>query len=144
MSVIVTLTLLSALGSCIVMFLVYSILDGLGYGIYAGVYTFGNVILPTVGAVVIYLMIKRWIKMKNPLYSVTLQAGSLLILYFMGVLIWAAGEAYLCGTLTAVGVKRVFISEFLGFLPVIFSHAVLIPLFGDWLTRANNYSSKKL
>jgi hypothetical protein len=141
MSVIVTLTLLSALGSCIVMFLVYSILDGLGYGIYAGVYTFGNVILPTVGAVVIYLMIKRWIKMKNPLYSVTLQAGSLLILYFMGVLIWAAGEAYLCGTLTAVGVKRVFISEFLGFLPVIFSHAVLIPLFGDWLTRANNYSS---
>jgi hypothetical protein len=141
MSVIVTLTLLSALGSCIVMFLVYSILDGLGYGIYAGVYTFGNVILPTVGAVVIYLMIKRWIKMKNPLYSVTLQAGSLLILYFMGVLIWAAGEAYLCGTLTAVGVQRVFISEFLGFLPVIFSHAVLIPLFGDWLTRANNYSS---
>ncbi len=144
MSYTIKLTLLTTLGSCLVMFLIYSVTDGLGNGIYAAFWTFGNVILPTVGPVAIYLMIKRWIKIMNPLHSLILQSASLLILYFMGVLIWAAGEAYLCGTLTVVGVKRVFISEFLDFLPVIFSHAVLIPLFGDWLTRANNYSSKNI
>ena len=138
----IKLTLLSTLGSCLVMFLVYTITDGLGYGIYAGIWTFGNVILPTVGAVIIYLMIKHWIKLKNPLHSVILQSCSLLILYFGGVLIWAAGEAYFYRTLTLVDVKRVFNSEFMGFLPVMFSHSVLIPLFGDWLKRAESYSSK--
>jgi len=54
----ITLSILTTLGGCLIMLIVLTVADGFAMGLYAGIMTFGNIILPTSGAVLIYKLIK--------------------------------------------------------------------------------------
>lgn len=117
------------------MLIVLTIADSFGMGLYAGLLTFGNILLPTLGAVIIYSFIKRWTTFTRILPTLVFQITILVILFIFGLFAWAAIDAYLFETLTLENIKDDYKSQFSGFLPVVFSEAVLIPIFDLWLTK---------
>lgn len=136
MKQVIKLTLLTTIGSCIIMFILLIIVDSFGMGLYASILTFGNILLPTLGAVLIYKLIKAKTTLKKDIWTVTLQAIILAGFFTLGLYIWAVCEAAIYKTLTWTDAKAVYESEFSGFLPIVFSEAVLIPLLDKVLIRS--------
>jgi hypothetical protein len=123
------------------MFIVLTVMDSFGMGMYAGIMTFGNILLPTLGAVLIYKSIKQKTILNNEIGTIILQAVLLVSLFIFGLYIWAAGEAALLRTLTWAETKAVYNSEFSGFLPVVFTEAILIPFIDKLITRPKKVTS---
>lgn len=127
MGKVIKLTLLTDISSCLIMLIVFTLSDNIGTGLYAGILTFGNILLPTLGAVLIYKLIKDKTTSKNEIGTIILQATLLTGIFTFGLYFWAAGEAYLFKTLTWTDISMVYDLEFSGFLPVVLTEAVVIP-----------------
>ena len=117
------------------MFLALTIVDNFAMGLYAGLLTFGNILLPTLGAVAIFILIKGWTTLVNIAQTIFLQAIILFLLLIFGLFVWATLDAYLFETITWRNVKDDYESEFAGYLPVVFTEAILIPTFDFLLNR---------
>jgi hypothetical protein len=127
----IKLTFLTDVVSCILILILGTIRDSFVFGLYTGLLTFGNILLPTAGGVLIYKLIKDKTTLKTVLYTLIIQTVLLAAIFVLGLFIWAASEAVLYNT----KVKEVYESEFSGFLPVVFAEAILIPSLGMILTR---------
>ena len=132
---IIKLTLLADISSCFVMFIFLTFVDSFGMGLYAGILTFGNILLPTLLAVIIFTLINRKTKVANPLLTISLQSTILFFIFILGLFVWATVDAYLFETLTWKDIKSDYKSQFAGFLPVVFTEALLIPTFDFLLNR---------
>lgn len=141
MEKIIKLTILTVIGGCIVMFIYRSVIDTIAMGLYAGIFTIGNILFPSFGGVLIYKLIKGKTSFKNVITTIILQAILLSGLFMLGLYIWAAAEAGIYKELTWKETKAVFHSEFSAFIPVVFSEGILIPILDKILTR--HKSSKK-
>jgi hypothetical protein len=138
---IILLTLLADLGSCITMLIYFTVLDSFGMGLYAGVLTFGNILIPTIGAVLLFKLIKRWIIFSNSTLLIMIQVTLLAVLFIIGLFAWATIDSVLFETMTWQNIKNDYDSQFSGFLPVVFTEALLIPIIDLWLTKRNNEKS---
>ncbi|HEY0056899.1 MAG TPA: hypothetical protein VGB63_16230 [Pedobacter sp.] len=132
---IIKLTILTDIGSCIAMFIVLTFSYSFGMALYGGILTFGNIMLPTLVAALMYRMIKHKIVFKTDINKIIFQSTILCGLFILGLFIWAAGEAALLRTLTWVDIDAIYDQEFAGYLPVVFSEAVLLPTIDLFLTR---------
>jgi flagellar biosynthesis protein FlhB len=138
---IILLTLLADIGSCITMLIYFTVLDSFGMGLYAGVLTFGNILIPSIGAVLLFKLIKRWISLSNSTLLIMIQVTLLTVLLIFGLFVWAAIDSILFETMTWQNIKYDYDSQFSGFLPVVLAEAVLIPIIDLWLTKRNNKKS---
>ena len=129
MKQVIKLTLLASLSSCIIMVVIWTITNSYKMALSVGLLTFGNILLPTLGAVLIYFTVKRWTTLVNPICTMILQATLLTGLFIVGLSIWATGEAATHDALTWIKITEVFDSEFTGFLPIVILEAILIPTF---------------
>jgi hypothetical protein len=132
---IITLTLLSDIGVGLAMLIFFSITDSWGIGLYAGILTFGNILIPTLIAVLIFQLVKKTTNFDNPLLTISTQTMLLAGLFVFGLFIWATAEAILFTTLTWENIIDDYNSQFSGFLPVAFTEAFLIPTIDLWLTK---------
>jgi ATP/ADP translocase len=132
---IITLTLMSDIGGCLAMLLFFTITDNWGIGLYAGVMTFGNILLPTLIAVLIYQIVKNKTKFDNHFLTITIQTILLAGLFIFGLFLWASADAIAFTTLTWNNVIDDYNAQFSGFLPVVFTEALLIPTIDLWLTK---------
>ena len=96
---LIKLTLTTDIISCIIVLFLGTITDDLGMGLYAGLLTFGNILLPTLGAVLIFLSIKKKLTLASAIPSIILQAIILIAIYTLGLFVWAAIDAILYDTL---------------------------------------------
>ena len=132
---IIKLTLLADIFSCFMMFIYLTIVDSFGMGLYAGILTFGNILIPTLGAVIIFTLINRRTTISNPIQTIVLQSIILCLVFIFGLFVWATIDVYLFDTLTWENIENDYKSQFAGFLPVVFTEALLIPSFYFLLNR---------
>ena len=132
---VIKLILLANLGSCITVIIIITIANSFKVGLSVGLLTFGNIFLPTIGAVLVYFLIKRRTTLPSTVVTLVLQATLLIGLLILGLLIWATGEAAIFYDLNCIEIEEVFVSEFKGFLPVVFTEAILIPTLDLLLSR---------
>ena len=112
MGQIIKLTLLADICSCFVIFIYLTIVDSFGAGVYAGILTFGNILLPTLVAVIIFTLVNRRTKIANPLQTIVLQSIILFLIFIFGLFVWATVNAYLFETLTWKNIEKYFNSQF--------------------------------
>ena len=119
------------------MILVYSYIGGINVGFYIGLLTFGYILIPTIGAVFIYLLIEGITSFKEPIISKFIQVVLLFLVFIIGLYVWAGIDSFLYNELTLWNVQLVFNKEFKGFLPVVFTEALSIPLIDLFLKKNN-------
>lgn len=132
---IITLTILSDIGGCIAMLVYYALSHSLEKGIILGIFTFGNVLFPTLITVLMFQLIKGRTTFPNHLITTFVRIALLLFLIFVGLFLWATAEAVLFTTLTWKNIIDDLNSQFFPFLPVAFAIAFLIPLIDQRLTK---------
>jgi hypothetical protein len=124
---IIKITLLADLASCIVVLVIVTIRESLGLGLYVGFYTFWNVLIPTLVAVLIYEFVKRRTILKFDVLTILFQTIILTMLFTAGLFVWAGAEAAIFKTFNWTNTESVFDTEFSGFMTVVFSEALVIP-----------------
>ena len=117
------------------MFIYLWLADSFGMGLYGGLLTFGNILIPTLAAVLIYLLLKRWVMIASPILKIMIQILLLITIFIFGLHVWAAIDSFLFETLTWENIKNDYDSQFAGFLPVVLTEAILIPNIDLWLTK---------
>ncbi len=135
MARILKLTLFTDLASCVLVFLLFSFKGDFAYALYAGILTFGNIFLPTLGAVLIYITINGKTTIVKKIEKIIIQAALLSCIFSLGLIIWSAAEAGLTRSFTIDDIINVYISEFSGFLPVAIFEAILIPTLDLFLSK---------
>lgn len=136
---IITLTLLTDLSCCIVLFIVGAIIHDFATGCYIAVMSLGNILLPTLGAVLIYTVIKGWTRLKSTFKTIALQSIILAVVFVVGLFVWATIDVYLYKTIQWENILYDYQTEFSGFLPVVLAEALLIPMIDLWLTKVKDY-----
>jgi len=124
---ILKLTLFTDLASCVLVFLLFSLKGDFGTALYAGILTFGNILLPTLAAVLIYIAINSKTIVEKKIEKIIIQAALLSCIFTLGLLIWSAVEAGISRSFTFDNTLSIYISQFSGFLPVAVFEAILIP-----------------
>lgn len=132
---ILQLTLMADLTACVCLFIYFSIGESLSYGLYVAAFSFGNILIPTFLAVLIYKIINRFFKSKNPSSYFLLIFFLLLIAYFGGLYCWAIIETSSFDNFSWDAINDDFKEEFLGYLPIAFIYTILIPALDNWLTK---------
>lgn len=127
MGQIIKLTLLADLVSCFIMFFSYLLFDP-EHAFLALIYTFGNILIPTLIAVIIYRLLRKKTTLSNSFRTIAFQICILIIIYLIGIFIWAVADIMLFGHLTHNNITKEFNSEFKPWLPALFSLAFFIPL----------------
>ncbi|EMR01172.1 hypothetical protein [Cesiribacter andamanensis] len=140
MEQLIRLTLLAAIGGCFAMFIFVSATEGLAMGVLAGLMSFGNIILPTLLAVVLHRLLTAKIGLQNDIGTVLLQGIALYVLMMVAIISWAVGEAAIFYTLTWTESKAVYGKEFAGFQPVVLAEAFLIPALHLFLKKESQPS----
>ena len=135
---IISLTLLADIGSCLTILIYFWLADSFGMGFYVGLLTFGNILIPTLAGVLIYLLLKRWVVIASPILKIMIQILLLIAIFIFGLYVWAAIDSFLFETLTWENIKNDYDSQFAGFLPVVLTEAILIPNIDFFLTKRQN------
>jgi hypothetical protein len=138
MGKLIKLTFLTDLGSCLLMLIIFTFSDSFGAGLYVIILIFGNILIPTIIAVLFFLMLRKKTTLKTPLKTILLQAIILMPLYVLGLYLWATIDSLLFEKLTWENIQQDFNSQFSGFLPVIIAQAIQIPVLDHWLTKQKN------
>jgi len=128
MKQIIKLTLLADFSSSIIILILYTFTDNFGIGLYFSISTFCNILFPTLFAVLVYKFLKRKTTLGNVIGTIFLQTTLFTGIYILGLYFWSAAEALFFRNLTWTDTKAVFDSEFSGFIPIVFTVAILIPL----------------
>ena len=112
--------------------------------------TFGNILIPTIFAVLIYQIVKQ-VYYINSCRTLILHSGTMILISIVVIIIWTIVDViYSFGIkeLTFIRIKDDFKTQFLGFIPAIISVALTIPLIENFLTKklsaakTDNLSSK--
>ncbi|MCW3085854.1 MAG: hypothetical protein JWP12_3220 [Bacteroidetes bacterium] len=142
MGKLIKLTLLADLVSCFIMFFSYLLFDP-GHAFLALIYTFGNILIPTFIAVIIYRLLKQKTTLSNSFRTIAFQICMLIIIYLIGIFIWMAGEIMLFGHLTHHNITKEFNSEFKPWLPALFSLAFFIPFIDNKISKNESKPENK-
>jgi hypothetical protein len=99
--------------------------------------TFGNILIPTILAVLIYQIVKQ-VYYVNLYRTLILHSGTMILISIVAIIIWIILDViYSFGIkdLTFIHIKDDFTTQFLGFIPAIISVALTIPLIENFLTK---------
>ena len=137
MGKIIKLTLLTDLGCCVLMLIIFTTGESFGMGLYVSILIFGYILIPTIIAVLLFLLIRKKTTLKTPLKTILLQASILIPLFILGLYIWATIDILSLPyeKLTWENIQQDFNTNFSGFLPVTIAQAILIPVLDHWLTK---------
>jgi len=136
MGKIIKLTLLTDLGSCILM-LIFTTGESFVVGLYVSILFFGYFLIPTIIAVRLFLLLRKKTTLKTPLKTILLQACILIPLFILGLYIWSTIDILSMPyeKLTWENIQQDFNSDFSVFLPITIAQAILIPVLDHWLTK---------
>ena len=137
MGKIIKLTLLTDLGCCVLMLIIFTTGESFGMGLYVSILIFGYILIPTIIAVLLFLLLRKKTTLKTPLKTILLQASILIPLFILGLYIWATIDILSLPyeKLTWENIQQDFNTYFSGFLPVTIAQAILIPVLDHWLTK---------
>lgn len=137
MGKIIKLTLLTDLGSCILMLIIITTGESFVVGLYVSIHFFGYFLIPTIIAVLLFLLLRKKTTLKTPLKTILLQACILIPLFILGLYIWATIDILSLPyeKLTWENIQQDFNSDFSVFLPETIAQAILIPVLDHWLTK---------
>ncbi|ASS49479.1 MAG: hypothetical protein A3D31_02825 [Candidatus Fluviicola riflensis] len=133
---LIKLTLLADLASCLVMFFSYLLINP-KFAFLALFYSFGNILIPTFIAVLVFQLLRKKINLSNSFRTIALQTFILTVILFLGIFIWATIDVLLFGHLHREhwNITKEFNSEFKPWLPALFSLAFFIPLIDRRISR---------
>ncbi len=143
MGQIIKLTLLADLVSCFIMFFSYLLFDHPSHAFLALIYTFGNIFIPTFIAVIIYRQLRQKTTLSNSFRTIVFQICILIIIFLIGIFIWAGVNIMLFEHLTHNNITKEFNSEFKPWLPALFSLAFFIPLIDYKIWKNENISQNE-
>ena len=127
------LTFIADLAGSLAMLIIFFLAENFGLGVYVGILTFGFTLLPTLGGVVFYLLIKQKTTLDSRLATQVFQAFLLSLFAFAGLFLWAGIDVYLYANLGSENILEDFTSQFAGFLPAAFTQALLLPILDSCL-----------
>lgn len=129
------LILYADLVGCLVYQLIYTFTTTNFYGLAVGIFSFFNFFLPTVAAVVIFLLSRKKITRPDPSWAVASQAIFLSIVYCTGLFICMILEAW---SIEFIEIESLFTDEYYEYMLVAISQAITIPVTDIILTRRHD------
>lgn len=140
----IMLTFLADLAACMVMFFYYLMVDQ-HLAFLVLFFSFGNLFVPTLIGVLVFRLIRKKLMRSNPFRTIAFQTCVLIIIFLIGILIWAKVDVLLYGTLHDENwnVAKEFNSEFKIWLPALFSLAFFIPYLDHRFSKADRMIENK-
>lgn len=135
---LIKLTFLANLTSCLVMFFYYLMVDQ-HLAFLVLFFSFGNLFVPTLIGVLGFRLIRKKLIRSNPFRTIAFQTCVMSIIFLIGILIWAKLDVLLFGTLRNEhwNVEKEFNSEFKIWLPALFSLSFFIPYLDHRFSKAD-------
>ena len=134
---IVILTLMTNLWVCILLLIGYAIAEGIQSGVYVALMSFGNILIPTWIAVLIYALTIYHRQHTRKTVEIIPQILTLTALYGVAMITWVIVECVLFDGFTWDKTINILRMQYVGYFLILLSEAILIPIFGHYLTRAN-------
>lgn len=131
-------TLITAFVSSVTFSIIYLIKGDFVYSpLYVGILTFGNILIPTLIAIILFRLLYNKTKLHNNLATKAFQAIVLSLIFVAGLYTLAILDILFLdiGELTLVNINNDFNSQFVGFLPIAFCEALIIPFVYSLLNK---------